>query len=97
MRTARVSRVRHADLKDGDLVCWNCGERLIAGYAGLVAAAGPVPLFGEMTIACNICSSANRSVPAASAAAQADVRAVPSARRSARSPMANREDGGDGP
>ena len=61
MTTAKASRVRPAELVDGDLVCWSCKARLIAGYAGLIEAAGPVPFFDEMTLVCNRCSCANRS------------------------------------
>jgi hypothetical protein len=60
MNSAR-SRARLASLLDGDLVCWNCGNRLISGYVELLAASGPVPFFGEMTLACTGCSSLNRS------------------------------------
>jgi hypothetical protein len=67
MTPAPASRVRLAEVVDGDLVCWNCKDRLIAGYVGLLDASGPVPFFGEMTIACTNCSRANRSPGAATA------------------------------
>jgi len=65
MTTTRASRIRLAEVVDGDLVCWNCKDRLIAGYVGLLAASGPVPFFGEMTFVCINCSCANRSPGAA--------------------------------
>jgi hypothetical protein len=65
MKPVPTSRIRLAEVVDGDLVCWNCKDRLIAGYAGLIDASGPVPFFGEMTIACTNCSCANRSPGAA--------------------------------
>jgi len=78
---APASHVRLAEVADGDLVCWNCKDRLIAGHVDLLDASGPVPFFGEMTIACTNCSCANRSpgaatsgtrsAPAAAADAQA--------------------------
>ena len=96
MTTARGLRARYADLADGDLVCWNCKERLIAGYAGLIAEAGPVPFFGEMTLVCNKCSSANRSPCTSSARTIAADEAVPSAKKANRSATAQK-DGGNGP
>jgi hypothetical protein len=65
MVTIPASRVRLAEVLDGDLICWNCKGRLIAGYVCLLAAAGPVPFFGEMTFACTRCSCTNRSRGAA--------------------------------
>jgi C4-type Zn-finger protein len=67
MTAAPASRVRLAEVVDGDLVCWKCKDRLIAGYVDLLDASGPVPFFGEMTIACTKCSCANRSPGAATA------------------------------
>ncbi len=90
MTTARAPRIRHADLVEGDLVCWNCRERLIAGYAGLIAEAGPVPFFGEMTLVCNKCSCANGSPGTGPAGGAAP------ARKGNRVGI-SREDNGNGP
>jgi len=72
MKISRTARVRHGELVDGDLVCWNCRERLIAGYVSLIAEAGPVPFFGDMTLVCNKCSCANGSPSTASVSTIAD-------------------------
>jgi len=95
MTTAAASRVRQAVLVDGDLICWNCQDRLIAGYVGLLADAGPVPFFGEMTLVCNKCSCANRSA-ATPAPRKAGEHSVSPTRTAAR-PAVVREDNGSGP
>jgi hypothetical protein len=96
MTTAKASRVRPAELVDGDLVCWSCKARLIAGYAGLIEAAGPVPFFGEMTLVCNRCSCANRSPSVASAGTAPSGEAVAPAKRLDRAAV-GLEDSGSAP
>ena len=93
MKISRTARVRHGELVDGDLVCWNCRERLIAGYVSLIAEAGPVPFFGDMTLVCNKCSCANGSPSTASASTIGD---SAEGSKGDRSKIA-RKDSGNGP
>ena len=93
MKSAGTLRVRHGDLVEGDLVCWNCRERLIAGYAGLIAEAGPVQFFDQMTLVCNKCSCANGSPSTASASTIGDSAEGSKGKRS----KIARKDSGNGP